>query len=275
MKLHIHEVEIKENRFRAYTRDKAGKPLKKSIFLHSDDLWLKPTDWIYNGTVSTTGIKHDFIKELHRKLKEEGVVVVRMPPLIKHFFVFEGELDNADIRIYSKDKKLSRFYEYWNLLKLSPHGGKYEGTPPKYLGEIEITNYIVAKKLGLDFKQLQRDEFQIKVVRHTQYEESLERMMKRKLPESFPDLEKQFGIKISNFRIKVKPSDANSEKPQKKIHKSLHSEPQHITQTNENNHAMIENTKKGEAGNDIFNNWLVKLIGLIAAITGLLSFFLN
>lgn len=275
MKLHTHEVEIKEGRFRAYTRDKTGKLLKKPIFLHSENLWISPSDWIYNGIVSTTGVTDNYIKSLHRVLKEQGFVVVRMPPLIKHFFVFEGKLDNADIRIYSKDKNLSRFNKFWNLLKLSPHGMKYEGKEPELLGEIDITNNIIAKQLGIDFKQLQQDEFQIKVVRHTQYEESLERMLKRKLPESFPDLEKRLGIKILDFGIKVEASGISNEKPQKENNKSLNSEPQNINIHIENSNVMSEKTKKVEAEHGIFNNWIVQLIGLLAAIVGLLVFFFN
>ena len=86
---------------------------------------------------------------------------------------------------------------------------------------------------------------------------------------------KRLGIKILDFGIKVKASGISNEKLQKESNKSLNSEPQNINIHIENSNVTSEKTKKVEAEHGIFNNWIVQLIGLLAAIVGLLVFFFN
>jgi hypothetical protein len=216
MKLHAFETVVDESRFRAFTRDKRRRSLQKPIVANQGGIEIEPSEWVYHGIVSTTGIDNSYIRELHSTIRQNGFAVVRMPPLHTEFYVFDLELDLANLRIYSSDQNLKEFKKYRHRMELSSKGQIYEGGQEKYVGKVEIENQHVAKQMGIDdFDDLQRIGFWVVVVSTTNKEENMRRYLNRKLWEEAPKWDKELGIVTSNINVlSVEIKDAkNNEKP--------------------------------------------------------------
>src|SRR5262245_38716834 len=138
MKLHAFDADIGDVFFRALTRDRARRALKRSVTVVSTGHVIRPSDWKYYGTLSTTGLDHERIAEIHRLVKIQGFATVRMPARKRHFYVFDLAFDTADIRIYSADKELTKFREMRRRLELSPKGHLYGGGTAQLIGEVDI-----------------------------------------------------------------------------------------------------------------------------------------
>lgn len=216
MKLHAFETVVGESRFRAFTRDKRRRSLQKPIVDNQGGIKIEPSDWVYHGIVSTTGIDNSHVRELHSTIRQNGFAVVTMLPLHTEFYVFDLELDWANIRIYSSDQNLKEFKKYRHRMKLSSKGQIYEGGQEKYIGKVEIENQRMAKQMGIDdFDDLQRIGFSVVVVSTTSKEQNMRRYLNRKLWEKAPEWEKELGIVISKLNVlslEVK-DPKNNEKP--------------------------------------------------------------
>lgn len=206
MKLHAWDTEVGDTPIRALTRDKARKSLKHPVTVYPENVTINPEEWKYNGTISTTGIDSDYIRELHQKIKSQGVVVVELPKLKTRFHVFDVSFDVADVRVYSEDKELSKFKEYRKRLELGVHGDRFLGGEEKYLGEVDIPSQAAAKQMGIeDFHALQSSGFCVSIVRVSPREEALRRYLERELPKSLSKKAESLGVHFVDLRIsKVK-----------------------------------------------------------------------
>jgi len=201
MKLHAFDVEVGDLRLRAMTRDRARRALKGPAVIESTGQVIKPLDWKYHGTLSTTGVSGEQIDAIHRSVKSQGYVIVRLPSLLKHFYVFDVPFDGADVRVYSADKDLKEFRAARHRLELSPKGDLFAGAQETLIGEVEIPSRIEAEKMGLDYDQLQRQSFSVHILRVSDRAEWLKRALNRELAAKVPDLEKQFGIRITRLGV--------------------------------------------------------------------------
>lgn len=274
MKLHTFVAEIREKRFCAFTGDKARKALCNPVPLSSHNLQIDPDEWNYTGVISTDGQNKEFQNVL-KQIKKRGFAISPLSPINSHFFVFDLSLDIMDVRIYSADKKLSKFNVLRHQIELSPKGKYFGGKEPVFVGELEISDAVCAKKLGLDFDRLQVEGFQVVIVGHSSEEIFFERAINRLMPESFPEMEEKFGIKISDFNATVKSIKKKAANHKEKDEKSdSTNQPVSINIENKNILSQVMNERK-EANRSILDSWVVKFIGFLAAVVGLLVFFFS
>ena len=203
MKLHAFDAEIGDLRFRAMTRDRARRALKGPALIESTGQVIKPSDWKYHGTLSTTGIVHETIVDIHRLVKAQGYVIVRMPLRLKHFYVFDVPFDGADVRVYSADKDLKNFRAARHRLELSPKGDMFKGAPETLIGEVEIPSRLEAEKMGISYDDLQQRSYSVHVLRVSDRAEWMKRALNRELAAKLPALEEEFEIVITKFNVAV------------------------------------------------------------------------
>lgn len=271
MKLHAFDVETSKGRFRAFTRDKARKLLKREVSLKSDDLTISPNQWKYAGPMSTTGLgENDHIKGLHAAIKNQGFVIVSMPPIYRDFFVFDKKLDAGDIRIYSNDRELTEFSRIWHLIEMRPDGETYEGEAPIYVSQIQIPNKKTAELMGLNYERLQDPGFEFHVVRESSETEYLRRGLERTLKEELPKKFKNSGIEFIDISVdSVKKRRGQSETVD--LPSSV-APKKNINQRDDDNLAVPKHPTLSALG--FLDGKVVKIIGLIAAVLGIVAFFL-
>jgi hypothetical protein len=200
MKLHAFDAEIGDLRFRAMTRDRARRALKGPAVIESTGQVIKPSDWKYHGTISTTGIVHETIDDIHRRVKAQGYVIVRTPSRLKHFYVFDVPFDGADVRVYSADKDLKDFRAARNRLELSQNGDRFKGVPETLIDEVEIPSRLEAEKMGIDYDDLQQRSYSVHVLRVSDSAEWMKRALNRELAAKNPC----FGGRIRNHYHQVR-----------------------------------------------------------------------
>lgn len=216
MKLHAWDTTVNDKTIRALTRDRAGVRLKKQVIVHAENAIVQYNQWKYAGIVSTTNVPIDdvdYIRRLHATIRRQGIAVVRMPELHRKFFVFDVQLDVADLRVYSADKELTRFKEIRKQMELGVQGDQWLGEGEKLVGEVEITSEADAKRMGIDdFHTLQWGGLWISVVRVSEREETFRRRMERELPKKLSEVTDRLGIKLISLRVdevKIRPHDTS------------------------------------------------------------------
>lgn len=281
MKLHAFEVGT-DRRFRAYTRDRGRKHLQRPILLASGDVRIDPKDWRYVGVISTTGLPLDFVQPLHASVRQQGWVVVSMPPLRTHFHVFDLQLDAADLRIYSHARDLNEFNEYRKRLELSPDGESYRGGEPVHRGELDIPSEASATALRLNYRQLQRHGFDVVVVNAPAREETIRRRLQRELPDVVRSTLQEFGVHLVDLqiqRVTFRQPDMTQEQPLAPPSPPAQSVPPHSININIANTSTANNvTSTGSAPASsakprLFDGWIAKLLGLLAAVATILALF--
>lgn len=274
MKLHTFDAEIEGKRFRAFTRDKARRALCGLVNLSDIGVQIDQDDWNYVGTKTTPSVANQHIRNIKKEVKKNGFAIVGMPSICKHFFVFDIELDIADLRVYSNDKNLSDFNKFRRSLELSPQGSRFEGKEAIFVGELDIPDPVAANNLGLDYERLQTEGFQVVVVRFNSDIESVRRSFERKFRKTFPEFEKKYGVKITGFSTVIRRTD-NKCNQCVNVNKNNTTNSQNIDIKIENKNIVSSVNGGDSSQKSILDSWIVKLVGFVAAVVSLWIFFAN
>lgn len=202
MKLHNFEVVKGVERFGAMTRDRQRRALKVPIKTQSGTI-IAPHEWRYLGTSSTTQIELELRSQVHQRVRDEGVVVFKIPLRPTKFHVFSVPLDIGDIRVFSIDRDLVAFKEARRRAELGKDGNSLGGGEEKYEGEVIIPGEQVAQKMGIKYATLIREGFSVLSVSQNTPEEYYRRAIERTLrqDDALRKFAEESGIKIVDISV--------------------------------------------------------------------------
>jgi hypothetical protein len=179
MKLYVFDAIMDGKHLRGFTRNRAGTALKRKLQIDSLGIIVHWKNWAYYGELRTTDYHPSAFISIIRDVEQNGLAACAAPT---KFYVFDWNLINGNVRIYSKDKDLAEFSKFRNQLQLSADSELFKDVGETFIGEVDIESKSTAQAMGIeDYDGLIYRGFHLIFLRGATQKEFLERAVMRTL----------------------------------------------------------------------------------------------